>query len=474
MLIFCAFLGVVVAIMLVALIEPEIGYYLSIPVIALLLFAFPRNVLWILTPSNPLAIADVAPSSLTLTTYGVVATAIVTVAWMRGATKSVHWLAIGLIAYLVVGAALLWPSDSITMAGVAHFSAAAMVWLAARFIAACTISRNRRRWFVAMFSIVATAEAAVAILQLNGIDVIERVSEDTASNVGEGRVAGTLDHPDSLGKLSLFLIILLLPFCVSGDRLTSLMSWIGTIACVISLGLSEGRATILAGGLVLGAWCMFSPGLRNHRDPGHSHHQYVRGLLFAGIVLVGLMGYEIVDRRTQLDPDGGARPHFLSVAWRVIPDAVWTGLGPNRYVVSVGPTDPLTAEGWPVHNAILLSLAELGLIGFVLFWGLFVNSVWSACIRPGPSVLNREARLMMMIAPIAVLVVAWTGWGLLGSNILGVWCFVFGFLSATATCSRPRSGSKSTVVPTTQVNGSVHKGNPKAFKSNYSHSFNEG
>ena len=46
----------------------------------------------------------------------------------------------------------------------------------------------------------------------------------------------------------------------------------------------------------------------------------------------------------------------------------WAGVGPNSYVAIAGASDPLTASGVPVHNVLLLSAAELGIIGALLLW----------------------------------------------------------------------------------------------------------
>ena len=87
-------------------------------------------------------------------------------------------------------------------------------------------------------------------------------------------------------------------------------------------------------------------------------------------------------------------------------------------LLRLGPTDPLTALGWPVHNSFILAAVELGLLGALLF---FLPVIWSILraikLSVGRSPGKGESRLLLSTAP-GLLIIGLTGWGLLADSIL--------------------------------------------------------
>jgi O-antigen ligase len=141
--------------------------------------------------------------------------------------------------------------------------------------------------------------------------------------------------------------------------------------------------------------------------------------------LVVLPFASTIATRIQEDPNGGPRAGLAAAALEQIDRQPW-GIGPNTYVSVVSKYDAVTASGDPVHNTFLLTAAELGVLGAVLFWlpvaGL-VTIAWMSRRRPGFA--GSFALAIVASAP-GLYVVNATGWAILRGPLLPLWFLVCG------------------------------------------------
>jgi O-antigen ligase len=141
--------------------------------------------------------------------------------------------------------------------------------------------------------------------------------------------------------------------------------------------------------------------------------------------LVVLPFASTIATRIQQDPNGGPRAGLAAAAIEQIDRQPW-GIGPNAYVSVVSKYDAVTANGYPVHNTFLLTAAELGVLGALLFWlpvlGL-VAVAWMSRKRPGFA--GSFAIAIVASAP-GLYVVNATGWAILRGPLLPLWFLICG------------------------------------------------
>ncbi len=132
--------------------------------------------------------------------------------------------------------------------------------------------------------------------------------------------------------------------------------------------------------------------------------------------------------RFEEDPEGSTRQHFNDVATALIPANPLAGTGPNTYITTAGPTDLLTAQGWPVHNSVLLAAVEIGVGGALLLFGppLFSPSSLPGVVVVRTTTKGDFARAYVASTP-GIALVALTGWGGMMSDTLPVWLFFVAF-----------------------------------------------
>jgi O-antigen ligase len=139
----------------------------------------------------------------------------------------------------------------------------------------------------------------------------------------------------------------------------------------------------------------------------------------------------------------------MEVALLQFADTPWFGVGPANYVRVVGMRDALTAEGWPVHNAFMLQIVELGIIGALLFFlpllYMFVRSILAMRL------VSRQgdyARAVVAYLPAFVLI-SWTGWGMLapGMAALLFFCLAFSMQQVTSKAMPVVAASEVALVP---------------------------
>lgn len=262
-----------------------------------------------------------------------------------------------------------------------------------------------------------TAQAVGVLMQIVGLSGVSTI-EIGALTVP--RVSGFAGHSGNLGKILILLVVLLLPLTRSSNRAARNWSIVGTATAFVLVTLTFSRANTLAIIGVLGIWFVFGPGAGLVR----------RIVMPAIMVVVALPVLILLVQRNASDPGGGSRPELLESALTQIGRTFWFGVGPNGYLSTVSEISAMAAGGLPVHSALLLAFAELGLVG-----SIFVAVPLIAVIVGALMTIRRGGRhglvaLAFVSALPGLAVIAATGWGLMYMQILLLLMLVVGYTSA--------------------------------------------
>lgn len=379
-------------------------------------------------------IAGAAPRIMTYTVaVGIVLAYVVST---RGSSPS--WgPVLPLVAYLLVWYGAFWTHSSKVNAGLLHLLTGAAAWGAGAAISRLALRRPNGMRVVATWVLGWTAlESIVCVAQLVGIPIFPLASGPTEDATLAGRIGGTLGHPSTIGKVIFFLLMMTLPWLNSDDQVLRRRASLAMTAMIIPMSLSGGRANAAAALALVILTLALEPGPR----------RWSRRIRLGAVLAVAAIlsaGYWV--QRFETGERGETRSHLTSVALDYMAHH-WdwvTGSGPNTYVGAVGPFDPLTAVGWPVHNFYLLAAVEIGLIGaFLLSWPPLSAALvgWRARKQPGTS--GAQARVLLAATP-GVVMITTTGWGMM-STTLPAWFFSLGFcIDQVARPSRLRAHLRS-------------------------------
>jgi O-antigen ligase/polysaccharide polymerase Wzy-like membrane protein len=319
------------------------------------------------------------------------------------------------VGFLVVGLSVIWQGTGEQLAGALQLGLGFCAWFVGARLGPPILAQERRvRWIANTIAGIVGIETLVALLQRIGV-AINPMSAANAALLGD-RVNGTTNHPDNLGKLLLLLLILCLGLMGTSNDRTRRTLWLSVVLMFIPLGLSQGRANLLAALTAILFWALLS---------GRRRSLAVRLGIPLAAILVVLPFASTIATRIQEDPNGGPRAGLAAAALAQIDRQPW-GIGPNAYVSVVSKYDAVTASGYPVHNTFLLTAAELGVLGALLFWlpvaGL-VTMAWISRERPGFA--GSFALAIVASAP-GLYVVNATGWAILRGPLLPLWFLVCG------------------------------------------------
>jgi len=369
-----------------------------------------------------------------IATYTVAVVLVLAMAYLlRGPRPNMGQVAPFLV-FVVVWATLVWPHTSEVRAGVVHLGMACLAWGVGTYVAKLMLVEPRGpEILLGWLLVIMLLQAAVCFAQFQGIAIFSAdgavIIEDASL---EGREGGTLGHPGTVGKAVFLMLVLALPW-IGSERGKVRSRALGIVlVSLVPLGLSGGRANAIA--------CMAAVVLVVLLDPGTRRwgNRVKASIAIAGGVSAtwGLW----VDRFATGEK-GQFRARFFDTAVDFLRDAPpLAGTGANTYVTAVGPTDPMAAIGWLVHNVYLLAAVELGILGAALFFLPVVSSLvrgWRARKRLGPE--GGYGRGLLAAAP-GMLLITWTGWGMMAAMVVP-WMLVTGF--ATAVASRRDAPSDS-------------------------------
>jgi O-Antigen ligase len=359
----------------------------------------------------------IAPEIPTIYTYTFV---LVAIGIIYAATDSRVWRELDfwypLLVWLLVLGLFAWGFSPRSVSGSVHIVLAAVVFGVGQLAGKRDPASPILAWTF----------AAIAWLQLFAIGLwaiglpLRELDGPQPPDVA-GRAFGLTGHPGELAKLLFFCAM----FVLTLPRRTSAEKWLFRLtmaAIFIGVYFSQSRTGLLSVAVLVAAYTVlesFSAGLRR------SHV-----LMLGTIGFLGLASLPWLIARFSADPAGGARQHVLWVAVELIKDNFWLGVGPNNYVAVGGAIDALTASGVPVHNAFLLSFAELGLIGAALFWFPFMLMATAAVLVLKRTKGGHIAARVLVSSFVGLLLTALTGWGLLQGATLLVMALTFGYFGA--------------------------------------------
>ncbi|MCG5437337.1 O-antigen ligase family protein [Micromonospora foliorum] len=381
-----------------------------------------------LAPSEVVIYSGVATGTPMLYTYTIAIAAAVVVIGIQTRRQLARaffpWLPF--LGWMLLFAVLAWDSSPRTVSGLVHFSLVAIV-----FAIGVTAERADRRNSVLLW-----AFAAVAWLQLFAITMavigfpLRRIAGQQALDV-LGRATGLTSHPGELAKLLFFcgMCALTLP------QKTVRQRWVAwTTLGVVFLGVSLTQSRSVLAAVV----SMILILVVLEFVTGRWQKKYFVVIGITG--LLGLVSVPWLIKRFTADPEGGDRQHLLQVAFDVIREHPWAGVGPNSYVAIAGASDPLTASGVPVHNVLLLSAAELGIIGALLLWLPFAMTATTA-IHSVFRVRTSELAPRVLVSALPGLVlIGMTGWGLMQGPYFLMLALIAGYFYARSRYVRVASG----------------------------------
>jgi O-antigen ligase len=383
---------------------------------------FPRN----LTQDTALRHIGIATASPRLTTYLLtVGTALACTFFRPKLGGSVlAWLPFALS--LALGASFAWSGGPAQESGIIQLMLAPAAWAVGVNLSS-DLAGSKGRFLVHVTALIIFLQLAVCVLQSVGVQIFPM--EATQEAILGSRTNGTLGHPNDLGKVMFLLLAMILPF---GRRLIGFDSFIWKMsigAAFLVLAMTGGRAVSAAAVCMLALWAILAP--RQTSKNG-------RKVIALGVALSAsafLAGALLA--RFDEDPGGGARSTLTDIAWAQILSDPWAGVGPNSYVDAVGSYDALTASGVPVHNAFLLALAELGIVGTILLLLPFLVGAIVAVRHLRISDHAGEASRVYIAALPGLCLIGTTGWGILGGYVLPLLALTFGLLNGWAKRSQP-------------------------------------
>lgn len=362
-----------------------------------------------LTPApifQHVGIAGVVPVARTFT---VVLACVAILAIVGGVSRRSALMFLPFLAWLSVGATQLWPETDLIRAGLLQLATGVVAWMVGAMLSSRSGSLGGIHAFTALIALIVLLQVVVCLLQFAGVGI--NALDATESDILGARVNGTANHPNNLGKMLLLLLVLLLPLTEQTSARFAKLATVSAIAMFLPLALAQGRANFAA---VLSALVLWSLLVPRGRQMG------MKLIFLGGATVAASLSAAIFLARFDEDPGGGVRSQIYSIAIRGIPRNLFEGVGPNNYVSEIS-----SREGSyiPVHNTFVLLLAETGLVGLVLFL-VPLAIVGAQALRVARE--NPHARAIVSVAP-GVAVVGWTGWGLLGTSILPLMLFCFGW-----------------------------------------------
>ncbi|WP_284983040.1 O-antigen ligase family protein [Arthrobacter sp. efr-133-TYG-118] len=360
--------------------------------------------------------SGIAGSEPRILTYTVAIAIIAILGVLAGRWLRVNLLLLPFVAFLVICYGFVWTQTGEVQAGMVHFLTAAAAWAAGAYAATC-VDKDAKTGRTFVYWILGTVllQLGISFLQFAGVPLFP-TNAVTSELVGS-RINGSFGHPTTLGKVLLLFMMVCLPFTRSAIRQTRLAAWAAILATFPMFIMSGGRANFFSAVVMILIWTLLLPRGR------------ALGSKLAIPLVVGIAGFASAGvwvARFEEDPTGDTRQHFNDVAMALIPGNPVAGTGPNTYITTAGPTDALTAQGWPVHNSALLAAVEIGIVGAaLLFLPLVIAFIVAWRQRREDSSVGDFARAYVASTP-GIALVALTGWGMM-SDTLPLWLFLAAF-----------------------------------------------
>ena len=353
------------------------------------------------------------------------------------------WLMVYLIAtavFFLISSTIIWEGLPNQWSGTIHYIFGAIALVAGyRLRASVRFVHGLERTVVVAMAVILILQVPIELAQLAGIPLT--IFGDLKTLMVDGRPIGTFNHPTAVGKVAVLFAVPLLMGLGSEDPKTRRWVWNGLAAGFFATAMTVSRANLLGLVMTVLIWMLLA---RQSEMKSTVKVLSGIGLVLLSIPFVGLL----VERSLEESTFGGGRSYLLSVGLDAIGRSPLTGVGPNNYVEGVGVFDPVVASGVPVHSAPLFIAGEIGIPGAILLMLPLVVVAISALGKVrADGETGATSRAFIASFPGGMLI-ALTGWGMLGEQIFGLWGFVVGYSSASILGSRPQSLQ---VTPTNRV-----------------------
>jgi O-antigen ligase len=343
--------------------------------------------------------------------------------WAQGGRLKVGWLLMGFVLPSLVLLLVVWGNTPSQWSGLKLYATAIVSFGIGRWLSEEITERSA---FVVVCACLVTCglQFVVAFAQSRGVTLL-RVSNDAAHWIGGGRMTGLYSHPALLGRSVFLLFCFLLPLSLCGRSITRRLALVALALGSVATLLTLSRANALAIGVAVILWVILS---------GRATSILTRLGVIAvagGLVALNTTAITGLEARQAEDPYGGFRDPILTIGLGQIKRAPLTGTGPNSYTEVVGRYDHFAASGFPLHNSFLYPIAELGIpLGIVLLAPVLITLVQTARRIATRKTLDVRSATLFSVLP-GIVVIAWTGWGLMTVEALPLWFMAFGFLSSS-------------------------------------------
>lgn len=378
-----------------------------------------------LTRFSEPGLSGVAHALPEVTTYGVAAVVLALMSFRYRSRVPLPLAFVGLALWLAIGSVMFWPGADRVPAGFLQYLLAPVGFAGGVFVACFAAQSRSNARFLAMSVVAVLAvQCGLALAQFAGAPINVYAGQ---ADMG-WRVNGTVGHPNTLGKIVFFALLVLLPLTRSEDRRTRRSAMAGLSMAALLFAVSGGRANFLAGVAVVVLWGLLLP----RTERGIPRGAYLGlGAVFGAVALVSLSG------RFAEDPAGGSRDILLDSAMRILPRFLATGMGPNEYLTVLGVLDPAVAKiGLPVHNSFVLATSELGVAGALclfLPWLVLVGRAAADRLRG----VDTDHGRLALASFVPMILIAYTGKGMLADGILPLWFLVVGMMAQSMRCEGP-------------------------------------
>lgn len=255
---------------------------------------------------------------------------------------------------------------------------------------ASALSRHGLRWVLDLLLAGLVFEFAVMALQSAGVNIGRAVAQGSAGTGVFQRASGMLGSPNTAAGYLNVLTLIALTSVVWRDhvRLRRIGGVLAMAAGVAALALTLSRGGVL--GFAFGIFVFVV--LSMHRRQLKVRHSVAIACMAAVVTL--LAGNELL-LRTAADQGEDGRIVLLQIAWDMIQQRPFIGVGLNNFVIVLPDfLTPTFAKEWlySVHNTYALITSESGVFAlgaFLAFLGCLVMGAWTASKRlhGGPAAL---------------------------------------------------------------------------------------
>ncbi len=262
------------------------------------------------------------------------------------------------LIYLIVGIFAVWSGAGEQWAGLIHL-VSAVVALAVGYQFGSQLNPSVYRFLIGTILFLLVINLLLCFAQLSGLP-LTLFPDQLANQLQYGRPVGTFGHSSTPGKFILMMFVVLLPALRSYDSATRRMAWWSVGVAVPLVAITLARANLAAVVAAIGLWLIWDRGSRK----ANSKRLF---LLIAAFAVSAPVLAATLDRFSS-DPGGGDRAVIYHTGLKQLESNLWEGTGPNYYAEDVGRWDQMTAWGFPLHNSFLYPVAEIGLVGGLLFF----------------------------------------------------------------------------------------------------------